>query len=845
MPSNKPADTPKQINCDADAKAIFSKLINHNKCTKRGKGSKYAVKVSGKELNSFLHPTFCSIVNCPLVSCKKKPFIGQKKYFICHNLQRTMSKPISMKYFHNPSNFCVEIADSKSKKISSDDSTPTPQPTGIPNISREDRLFLRNRIPAKDLKGIKQVNLKIQGDDDVIIDLNLPHFKKKTSYNMMFNNEVLSMDNYFKLPFGKLTMKQRRLRIATLSKKILSACIDRNQYNEDGQDYLHGNENLAVDVINLIDGMKEFLQSKMKINFNSVQDIPMVPLDKDNEGSILFLDDNKKKHQLAQILLGENSNSGYKRITDKMSEMANSQALLPTTYMLDKKRGANIVPISYESIPDTRTDMSFHIPLSSTTCPVYNNENEELESALIATSKPQELKGAMIQGGFKTCIELLKEKHQKQGRIISTDNKPIVIDSFDGAEHLRSKKKITSVISFSSSLLTGNWINKKLVTAGSSLNILTWQQLNCTESFSTIMPSVKDYYKDKKDLRESDSNSGSYFYYDMHDGKMLYLLTQHSLWNRKHHPFLLCACKRGEGVINNETHKCTILNDDEQMRLFQRSNRRWDLKLNDQSYGIDHHKDWIDKNNSGISHLGIHPKLLPRSSLRFDTFHMKCSITRRLMSTVRNFILNQSTNTIERFSKLVLKSFWNDYHLYVWNNKKSFASLVGNELALFVSNIDEVVEFFNSNFVTTPITNSICNGLKIWLRIFKFLGITYLGHDVSIKEYEDHYLQDFKDDLVNFYSFGRSTYLATSPSDVDGNGETFYMHTLRFYIPYIATETFKLHQCGVGIFTMQGFERRNKESKNCLQRFSNNKGNILVNNMKRVWDIFENDMNNY
>ena len=113
MPSNKPANTPKQISCDGDAKAIFSKLINHNKCTKRGKGSKYAVKVSGKELNSFLHPTFCSIVNCPLVSCQKKPFIGQKKYFICHNLQRTMSKPISMKYFQNPSNYCVEIAESK------------------------------------------------------------------------------------------------------------------------------------------------------------------------------------------------------------------------------------------------------------------------------------------------------------------------------------------------------------------------------------------------------------------------------------------------------------------------------------------------------------------------------------------------------------------------------------------------------------------------------------------------------------------------------------------------------------------------------------------------------------
>ena len=57
--------------CNPDAKTIFSKLINHNKCTKRAKGSNYAVKVSGKELNTFLHPTFCTVVDCHGSSCKK------------------------------------------------------------------------------------------------------------------------------------------------------------------------------------------------------------------------------------------------------------------------------------------------------------------------------------------------------------------------------------------------------------------------------------------------------------------------------------------------------------------------------------------------------------------------------------------------------------------------------------------------------------------------------------------------------------------------------------------------------------------------------------------------------
>ena len=54
----------------------------------------------------------------------------------------------------------------------------------------------------------------------------------------------------------------------------------------------------------------------------------------------------------------------------------------------------------------------------------------------------------------------------------------------------------------------------------------------------------------------------------------------------------------------------------------------------------------------------------------------------------------------------------------------------------------------------------------------------------------------------------------------------------------VADTTFERHKTGVGIFTMQGFERRNKESKTTLRRFSNYTGNVLISNLCRVWDIF-------
>ena len=379
-------------------------------------------------------------------------------------------------------------------------STPTPPIEQQPNQStdqhksRSDRLFLRKRIPTKDLKGIKQIKVSIEDDDDFIVDLTSPHFRKRKPYIQIFKEDVLSKPNYYKVPFGKLTMKQKRLRMKDLSKKILSACIDRQSYRQDSDQYIQGNEELAVDLISLLDGMKEFLQSKIKLNLNQYSGTPMRHIPNDSEGSILDLDSNKKIHQLAQILLCETSNSAYTRINSQFTNLSQGKESLPSAYVLDKQRGATVLPVTYQ-VSKTQSDQSYLVPLSST---INNNvptsDTDELERALVTTSRPQELSGAVIKGGYRNHIDLLVNHHKKKDRIISSEDSVVVIDSFDGAEHLRSKKKITSVISFSSSLATGSWINDKLVTAGSSLDILTWQQLNGTESLSTIIPSVKEYY---------------------------------------------------------------------------------------------------------------------------------------------------------------------------------------------------------------------------------------------------------------------------------------------------------------------------------------------------------------
>ena len=240
--------------------------------------------------------------------------------------------------------------------------------------------------------------------------------------------------------------------------------------------------------------------------------------------------------------------------------------------------------------------------------------------------------------------------------------------------------------------------------------------------------------------------------------------------------------------------------------LIKKKERCVDNNEQQQTYTKKDHMDWVDDKNEGISHYGIHPTLLPRGEVRFDMFHLKCSVTKKLMNYLREFILRQN-NTVCVQIENILRTFWNDFHIHVWKHKKKFSLFQGNELALFVANSNTIIDFLAKTFVQIQEVQDIQSSLRIWMRIFKFLSIT------TIKEgTENQYITEMNTvfNLIDdFYKVGRRTFLSSHGKI--GNLETFYMHTLRYYVPNIARITFERHATGVGVFSMQGFERRNKE----------------------------------
>ena len=216
---------------------------------------------------------------------------------------------------------------------------------------------------------------------------------------------------------------------------------------------------------------------------------------------------------------------------------------------------------------------------------MFVNNNENIKACKIAGSYDDYV--VMMGKKLASKTKLDRTTANTSNKLIDSNSDIIVIDSFDGAQYWRTSKDRTNIISFSSQMITLDSIKAGYSTSVSR-NILTWQQRIGAESYNNLMPVLEPVYERKKDIQNNNliiepdckfmNANAKITLYDLHDGKMLYLLMQHSLFSRKFHPFLLCKCKRGEGVIDNIDHECKIISHEDQIEYYNRSICRWKNK---------------------------------------------------------------------------------------------------------------------------------------------------------------------------------------------------------------------------------------------------------------------------
>ena len=162
----------------------------------------------------------------------------------------------------------------------------------------------------------------------------------------------------------------------------------------------------------------------------------------------------------------------------------------------------------------------------------------------------------------------------------------------------------------------------------------------------------------------------------------------------------------------------------------------------------------------------------------------------------------------------------------------------------FVHLTAELVVLIKDLFETSQYLESFCDGLITSREISEFMHVTKIVQKIDNPDEKEIKKREYKRsmdklelDVKLLYKFGATSFL--SAKNIVGDSETFYFHMVRYYIPVISRDTCSKFQLGLGIFSMQGVEHRNKYSKCTLRNHSNNKGNIVINNLDRLWDVFD------
>ena len=268
----------------------------------------------------------------------------------------------------------------------------------------------------------------------------------------------------------------------------------------------------------------------------------------------------------------------------------------------------------------------------------------------------------------------------------------------------------------------------------------------------------------------------------------------------------------------------------EEVKYYNAAAKQWKKELHNLKYDLAKHRDWCDQFNEGITDLGAHPDLLRRTSIRFDIFHQSKSNTVQVIQYVRRIIFKQSTTVNELFAKFLGEECsWTSFSVKIFMNNKSMNIYDGKIINQVCLSAKMIGTWIKNNITKNDETKSIVQVLFLWQEIHTFLKKTNVDSN-----YEQEIVA-FEKRVTAVYSHGKDLFLTNKET---GDGETFYFHVLRYYMPQIARETYSEFGCGVGIWSMQAFERRNAEGKTIHRSMTNSKNNWIEQVMGRLLDNF-------
>ena len=182
----------------------------------------------------------------------------------------------------------------------------------------------------------------------------------------------------------------------------------------------------------------------------------------------------------------------------------------------------------------------------------------------------------------------------------------------------------------------------------------------------------------------------------------------------------MCKCERG-ACFKNKRHTCKKFTDEEIIKLYDKSKQQYDLMCQgNPDYDQKKHADWCDISNCGFTHFGLNPRIFKYSRIRYDTFHMICQVSRRMMNYLRRFINTQMYQMKDEFFAM-LYNIMGRNKTSIWSRNKPFSSYDGKDIRLFINGITAITEWLENNFISSIHNKAVIKGFVYGRKYLSFL----------------------------------------------------------------------------------------------------------------------------
>ena len=261
------------------------------------------------------------------------------------------------------------------------------------------------------------------------------------------------------------------------------------------------------------------------------------------------------------------------------------------------------------------------------------------------------------------------------------NNKFIILLSADESCHQDTKEGYSNVITCNVSII-GDRLLQNGFTSTQSQHILTTMQVVADEHLDVCMHIFHDFMKNINNLNVDQLPSNYHHlqieFQVINNGKMIYALSQHSLYSRKCHPYCICKCKRGK------VQECRKLNKNEYEKLYRNSlkyyihvlSKKYKVKEHNEldvktfTTLMKEHRDWCNNKNYGVNHFGLEPKLLNLLKTRYNILHLKLAVTEKIIAFIRFYLGKFSYHIKEGFIKILL-SVWGSFYVDCYEVNKN------------------------------------------------------------------------------------------------------------------------------------------------------------------------------